>query len=129
VQTIDNTNGVFYPAPYPPVVSTDASGNITETALEAWISPIPTVLGGTSKAIQVREFDLASDLLVCTWIDPANDICGSVTTSSRGYVGTTGVWVTSDLPSIPIPTMTQWSMMLMALLLGMVGIARIRRQV
>ena len=32
-------------------------------------------------------------------------------------------------PSVTIPTMSQWSLMLLALLLGLVGITRVRRQV
>ena len=50
-----------------------------------------------------------------------------VATDSGSYI------ITSDIPApippTPIPTMTQWSLMLLALLLGMVGITRIRRQV
>jgi hypothetical protein len=130
VQTIDNMNGVFHPNPlFPPLVTTDASGNITSTSLFFHRVPIATVLGVEDDFIWIGSFRATATIdapcVVVTdgycdgWGIPADWAQSSVT----------GVWVTSDLPSKPIPTMSQWSLMLLALLLGMVGITRIRRQV
>ena len=131
VQTIDNMNGVFHPNPlFPPLVTTDASGNITSTALFFHRVPIATVLGAEDDFVWITS---STDIVVvdAPCVNVIDGYCVSWSSAGPDWAQSlvSGAWVTSDLPSVPIPTMTQWSLMLLALLLGMVGITRIRRPV
>lgn len=128
VQTINSNNGTFNP-PSPPLVTTDAFGSITSTSFNFYRVPISTVLGAENDLIWIGRFgDFAAVDAICGVV--TDGYCdGWAFAADRAQSSVPGAWVTSDLPSKPIPTMTQWSLMLLALLLGMVGVARIRRQV
>jgi len=135
VQTINNTNGTLNPL-WPPAITTDSMGNITQGRLFVLVNPIATEVGQLNSYISLDFGTLAlddrEDLVKkdAECLSVVNGFCATHTSPHFGYndmVG--GVWVTSDPPSVPIPAMSQWSLMLLALLLGMVGITRIRRQV
>jgi len=132
LQTIDNTNGVFSPN-RPPSVTTDDTGTITTIRFWGFTPPVSTIVGDTDSYIRLNPprsiaASGGSQDIDCTFLN--NGFCwGWGSTGITAFTRDEGVWVTSDLPSTPIPTMTQWSLMLLALMLGLVGIARIRRQV
>jgi len=130
VQTINSTNGTVHPSS-PPWVNTDASGNITSGFFYILRTPIATVVGGLLDLIYiVPSWNYSAVGALC--ITVPDGICrgwdGNQTDSSAQVVQN-GVWVTSDLPSTPIPTLSQWTLMLLALMLGLVGIARVRKHV
>ena len=128
VQTIDSANGAFHPN-RTFYVGTDGSGNINSFEIFAMHLPLGTAIGDLDDYINLEW--LGQHAYIDT---PCFDVQGGYCLNwSGGESGhappVTAVWVTSDLPIPPIPTMTQWSLMLLALLLGMVGIVRVRRQV
>lgn len=125
VQTINSANGVIYPAILPQV-TTDSSGNIVDVVLYVFSDPIGVALDDLDNLIWIAPgINYGAKNGICTGV--SGGVCSAWTVPDLGQAFTTGVWVTGDLPVPPIPTMTQWSLMLMALLLGMVGIARVRR--
>jgi len=128
VQTINSSNGTFKP-PRPPLVTTDAFGGITSTSFYFYRVPIATVVGAENDLIWIGRFQdfAALDALCDRVTDGYCDVWAFA--ADRAVSSVRGAWVTSDLPSKPIPTMSQWSLMLLALMLGMVALARIRRQV
>jgi len=131
VQTINNTNGLFHPN-FPPAATTDASGNLTSAKLLIHRVPISTTIGGT------EDFIWTSGPINIAVVDA---VCQSVNDGYCDNWNESSDWASSDVPGIwetyippttlttPIPTMAQWALMLMALLLGLIGITRIRRQV
>ena len=126
LQTIGNVNGTTNPN-YPPLVSTDGSGDITTANFRFFTTPLGTVVGDKDNFIRIRLNDLVARDVVCDatvggfcddWIPGTDFAINQVT----------GVWETvTTSTSTSISTLSQWSLMLLALLLGMVGIARIRR--
>lgn len=124
VQTIDSTVGMLHPD-IPPLFSTDSTGNVISVIQIVFYAPIASVVGERIDYIYVTP---TSDLAV------SNGECFEVTdgvcsnggpVNDSGQNDTTGVWVTTH-NSIPVPTMSQLSLMLLTLMLGMVGFARLR---
>ena len=129
LQTINSANGVFHPN-RSFSVGTDGSGNINSFEIFATRLPLGTAIGDLDNIIYLEFLGLHADIDTACF-SVSEGYCNNWS-SSVAYAGApveNAVWVTSDLPSTPIPTMNQWSLMLLALLLGMVGITRIRRQV
>lgn len=130
VNTISSSNGELFPY-NDPTFSTDAEGNITDYFFTLVDSPLGTVIGDLNDFIGVVSGSNQAYVdFVCNHVNTGG-FCDSWS-NGGSYASVSriqGEWVTSDLPSTPIPTMTQWSLMLLALMLGMVGIARVRRQV
>ena len=128
VQTIDSSNGEFSPE-YPPQVVTNEEGLVVDSFLAMFLSPIGTHVGDIDSYIAVG---LGTSIgvfgAVCRTV--ADGVCDSwEEPSSFAVAEDPGVWEGSGVPSTPVPTLSQWSLMLLVLMLGMVGIARFRRQV
>ena len=128
VQTITSADGALNPN-YPPLVVTDEQGVITDSFLVVFPSPISTTIGATDNYIGVAFGSSVGVIdIVCSSV--TDGVCDSWSEPESNYAqsNSDGAWETS-VTSSSIPTMTQWSLMLMALLLGLVGITRIRRKV
>jgi len=127
VQTIDSSSGEFHPS-YPPIVMTDGQGLIINSFLVMYVSPIATTVGATDDYIGVgfgQSFGTVGQ--VCATV--VDEVCADhELPASYGQANTAGTWE-GGATSTPIPTLSQWSLMLLALVLGMLGIARVRRQV
>lgn len=128
VQTITSADGEFSPNVLP-LVLTDEHGVIINSILVFLSSPIATTIGATDEFIGVFVgASLGSTDIACSSVE--NGYCYSwpLLDTDYGVAESYGVWETFIPPPTSIPTMSQWSLMLLALLLGMVGIARIRRK-
>lgn len=127
VQTIDSSNGEFNPG-FPPAVMTDENGVIVDSFLVFFSSPLATTIGETDDYIGVV-FSQAIGVTGAVCLTVADGVCESYEPPVNfGQSESPGTWVVSGL-SEPVPTMTQWSLMLLVLMLGVVGIARVRRKV
>lgn len=129
VQTITSADGELNPN-YPPLVATDEHGVITASILVVFSSPLANTIGDTDDYIGVA-FGSSIGVVDIVCATVTDGFCETWTEPESNYAqsNSDGVWAVSDLPSTSIPTMTQWSLILMVLLLGLVGIARIRRKV
>ena len=129
VKTIDNTSGVFNPN-WPCTVSTDLNGLIISITWYVFVPPISTVVGGTDSFIRVwtAVSDFATQGIPCFQLkDGVCSAWSSSDNSGRVRRGKEGVWTDTYIP--PIPTLSQWTLMLLALMLGLVGIARVRKHI
>lgn len=127
VQTLDSSNSEFSPE-YPPLVGTDEAGLIVGEYLIMFSLPLGTAVGeidsyigvglGTSVGVLGAVCRTVADGFCDSWEQP----------TSFAVAEAPGTWEGSAI-STPIPTLSQWSLILLALILGMVGIARVRRQV
>jgi hypothetical protein len=123
VQTISSVNGVTSPH-QPPTAATNASGTIIGVVIHAYSKPVATVVGQPQNYILLIAFqNISRHGSVCANVRP-NGFCGAAQFGDAGVTNTAGVWQT--VASTPIPTMSQWSLILLTLLLGMVGFARLR---
>ena len=127
VQTISSSNGELN-LNFPPLVLTNEQGDIIDSFLVFFSSPIADDAGETDAYIGIvfaRSVGTAS--IVCASVD--NGHCDEWVEPEVNYAqsATYGTWESDQ--SSAIPTLSQWSLMLLALMLGMVGIARFRRQV
>ena len=122
VNTINNVNGVFHPLSAPRV-DTDASGNITAAGFIAFSSPMPTAIGDEHVLI-TTSFSLDTGLTDAICVSVSEGFCNA-SNGLGASVSSSGVWVTVPEPA-PVPSMSQWSLMLLTLLMGMVGLARLK---
>lgn len=124
VQTITSADGEFSPI-YPPLVVTDGQGVITDSFLAVFSSPLATTVGGTDDLIAVYlGLSQGAINLVCDSV--TDGFCDSYSEpDSYGLAESYGAWGGAT----SIPTLSQWSLILLALMLGVVGITRARRQV
>lgn len=127
VQTIDSSNGEFSPE-YPPQVLTNEEGLIVDSFLAFFLSPIATTVGDTDSYIGVV-FSQSIGVIGAVCLTVVDGVCTTYEEpTSFAQAEDPGVWVTSAT-STAIPTLSQWSLILLALILGMFGIVRFRRQV
>ncbi len=127
VQTIDSSNGELSPG-YPPLVSTNEQGVIVESFLAFFLSPIATAVGDTDSYIGVI-FGISGGVVGAVCLTVSEGVCDTYQEpTSIGQAGSPGTWE-GGVALTPVPTLTQWSLILLALVLGTLGIARIRRKV
>lgn len=128
VQTINSTNGTLNPL-WPPAITTDSMGNITIGRFFFLVTPIATEVGQINSYISLGFGvdgweDQAKKDAECLVVE--NGFCKGHNSPNFGYGYTVvGVWNT-EVAATPIPTMSQQSLILLTLLLGMVGFARLR---
>jgi hypothetical protein len=127
VSTISSANGIFFKGEIPRF-STDGEGNITGYHWLVISSPVIPAIGDLNDLIMVTETkDSVLSDLVCNSL--TDGFCSDWSLgASHAETSIQGVWATST-PSTPVPTLSQWSLMLLALMLGLVGVLRVRRQV
>jgi len=127
VQTIDSSNGEFHPG-FSPTVLTNEQGVIVDSFLAMFLSPIGTTVGDTDSYIAVV-FGQSIGVVDAVCLTVVDEVCETYEEpASFGQASSPGTWVGGVAPT-PVPTLTQWSLVLLALGLGMLGIARIRRNV
>ena len=121
-----------------PASSVSLQNGVQSGAITTDAAGVPTLAFGPSN-FYVRGFDAGGDRLILVGLDCDYGVytgdsivgavgCAALDGGSIWPITGSGPPVVSPLPSTPVPTLSQWSLMLLALLLGMVGIARVRRQ-
>lgn len=126
VNTISSSSGRFT-YNNPPIFSTDAQGNIIDKEWQVGDGPLTPVENDPFNIILSTEFgDTAVIDALC--LNPVGTRCGSYFIEPPyAQVRQVGTWVKSESAPSTVPTLPQWSLIL--LMLGMVGIARVRREV
>ena len=133
VNTLNESNSVLCTGlAYGILVGTDSNGNLDEWSVSI-CTPVSTVPSPVHMIMSLNAGALVADVGgVSTCIGVDGDACDEfsdeVSTDAGQIQGQAGTWTRSGWAT-PVPTLTQWSLVLLALGLGMLGIARIRRNV
>jgi hypothetical protein len=130
VNTISSSNGETFPGNLP-IFGTDDEGNISGYYWLVISSPIGTTVGDLNNAMRlegtypvVEGGNLVYTGLICNSV--VDGVCnGWDRPESFGSVDSAGVWFTGER-STSIPALSKWSLIALASMLGIVGIARVR---
>lgn len=127
VQTINNVNGAFSPFNLP-LFTTDGGGNITAVSLAVFATPLGTAVGQTDDIIIF--FSGSSSIRglvggVCFSV--SGGFCNGWSAADQATAGG-GTWAILTAAPTPVPTMSQWSLILLTMLLGLAGLAYYRRR-
>jgi len=135
MNTISSSNGKL--VIYLPRFSTDAQGNIIKyfwAIANMGVAPVegdPVEFISSTNDVEIGIADAGFTDVLC--MDVIDNVCTSFFVDlpfNNGRVyGQEGTWVKTNDPARSVPTLSQWSLILLALMLGMVGIARFRRKV
>ncbi len=134
MNTISSSNGKL--VLFLPEFSTDAQGNIIKyfwAVANMGVAPVegdPVEFMSLTDDVEIGIADAGFTDVSCT--DVIDDVCTSFFVDqpfNYGSVyGQEGTWVTTNDSARSVPTLSQWSLILLALLLGMVGVVGIRRK-
>jgi hypothetical protein len=116
LQTISNVNGTTS-LNYPPLVSTDASGDITVTNIRVLATPLATSVGGTDDFIVIRFNNLVVRGAVCDVVN--GGVCSDWSPETDVALNkVAGVWetVAAPIPTIPVPSMSEWALIVLSVL-------------
>jgi len=130
VQTISDVTGVLHPHPtLVPAFDTDGLGNITGAVFLTLASkPLGTTLLDTDSIIQIHPSGggLDTAYVDAPCVNVSSGVCRDwnfITNSGQSKVG--GVWETVPPPE-PVPTMFARSLILLAFILGLIGLVRVK---
>ena len=127
LQTIDNVNGTTN-LNYPPLVSTDASGDITVTNIRVLATPLATAIGDTDDFIVTRFNNLVARDAVCNIVN--GGVCSDWSPAvDLALNRVAGDWetVAAPIPAKPVPSMSEWSLITLSVLFSLIIFANRKR--
>ena len=129
VNTLDNTNSMeLYAGAQYFTVATDATGQITLFQIGVMSPMAPHTVSQAMNAIYFSDYQQAVSAAPCSTV--VSDVCVSIPGASTNYgeSSTSGTWaaVPSE-PVAPVPTTSQWALILLSMLIGLMVFANRKR--